>query len=394
MPELYFFVFFLFTLSDYYIPPIGRVFDYLGLLLVVIAVIIFPRKPGSPPLTFTLPYLLLVISLSPFVTLAALNGEMLTASAYAIGLVLVQPAFADFRISVPVLRSQLRVILFVHLAAFYLQYAVFQLSGVLIDYHSMFGVISPRVFNELLNAFRAAGLYQEPNAFSSSIFMLNSVLILSKPKHPGWPFWLSLTALFLSRSLWGFGAIVVLLIVAYNDMRLKPLNIAAFGTLAALAGGGYYIVRENPALLLFLLDETTSSRITNLDSDSSLQGRYAGEGQLGVDWTLFLGHGPNSREFQAFLGANGISFYVYSFGLVGFMLLLTWIFCESKSDRIRKSCVVLFCMTTFPLFTAAIWWAWIALLIRATEPGFPHYLSERLFYRQAGRVEGGVAKLN
>lgn len=354
----------LFSLSDYYIPVLGgRVFDYVGIVLLL-ATIGFQFASGRfAVLSFSRPHLGFLLAVLPAALMAIVQGEgrVLTTVAFLTGCVLIYAAYASEQMDPDRLRRQMGALILVNLTFFFLQFAVFRGTGFILDFHSQFGVISPRVFNEVTGYFRAAGLFQEPSSFSIMIFMLNSVRLTCNNRTDG-IFLLSLLGLLLSESLWGFGAGALLLMLRFGLLRVTPFR----ALLAMLAIGvgiwAFNQLKQSSALLELVLDPITIGRMMNLENDPSRQGRFGADQPVVADQWLVFGNGISADEFQSFMGANGVSFYIYSFGLLGLLIYIGWLYLESKGEFVPKAILVLFAMSSYPQFSYAIWWAWLALL--------------------------------
>lgn len=354
----------LFTLSDYYIPVLGgRVFDYLGIVLLL-ATVGFQFASGRfTALSFSKPHLAFVLSVLPAALMAIVQGEgrVLTTIAFLTGALLIYPAFGSEQQDPERLRRQMGVLILVNLAFFFLQYAVFKGTGLLLDFHSQFGVISPRVFNEFTGYFRAAGLFQEPSSFSIMIFMLNSVRLACSSRTDG-VFVLSLVGLLISESLWGFGAGALLLMLRFGLLRITPFRAVLALIVIGVGIWAFNQLKQSSALLELVLDPITIGRLMNLENDPSRQGRFGVEQPVVADQWLVFGNGISADDFQSFMGANGVSFYIYSFGLLGLLIYLGWLYLESRTEFVPRAVLVLFAMSSYPQFSYAIWWAWLALL--------------------------------
>ena len=280
------------------------------------------------------------------------------------------------------LRRQLGWLIGLSLLFFFIQFIAYKSFAIIVDYHSYFGTVAPRTFNEDTGYFRAAGLFEEPNSYCLTLFMLNVLRLFLARRQFDILFLISLLTLVLSESFWGIGAMFVLLLLAN---RLSRSTVSVFTLLASLGGlllVGFIVLMNWPIIVEAIFDPITVQRLVNLDADPSMAGRYGGStNRLDVDFPFIVGHGLTTSEFHAFSGANGIGFYLYCFGILGMLLFLTWIVVDSRKNSLWIAVAILFAMTSYPLFTYAFWWAWLGILIRIsksiTEPCQPYSRMDR-----------------
>ena len=96
-------------------------------------------------------------------------------------------------------------------------------------------------------------------------------------------------------------------------------------------------------------------------TDSSRDARYGGLMELVNSNNFFLGNGVNSDQFQNY-GANGISFIIHSFGLIGIVLMFLIFFFQNFlkwSDII----FIILIFTTYPIISYMFFWVTLAILI-------------------------------
>lgn len=360
----------LFSLWDYYIPFLGgRVLDYVGIVLIMVYVGSRFIQPDFGALKFSRAYILLLMAMFPLVVLAYLDGRWLTATAFLLGSTLIYSSFSSAHYSQDRLHKQIGYLILFNLLFFFFQYAAYKLLGVVVDYHSYFGSLNPRTFNENLIFFRAAGLFQEPNSFSLTLFMLNVLRIIFSDKKVDLLFVLSLIALFLSESLWGIGAVPVLVFLVVNSAVLRLVLFVGLGAMAWLM---LFSLEKWADVFDVVLEPVTVRRLNELASDPSVDSRYGGSFQFGFDFHSLFGSGLSTVDFQSFAGANAIGFYLYSFGLLGFIFFLAWLVFDSKRNWFPIGVALLFAMTSYPLFTYAFWWAWLGILIGSSNMGKVH----------------------
>lgn len=360
----------LMSLWDIYIPDYGgRPFDFIALGLTAALILasfgsLRARLGRISP--FHVVYLLAAL---PGVGLALAEGYWLTAVAFMVGAVFIYPVYSTALVDQDALaRIMSRLIVF-NLAIFVVQYISFSVTGSVIDIHSPLG-IEARIYNEALNYFRPSGLYMEPNSFCVTMFMMMLLRNMAGQRSLDALTIATVICMLLSRSLWGFAGALLLALSAVRNWRVLAVGaLATIPVVAAVALGGRGIVLAVTGLVL---DPVTQNRLNNILDDSSAQGRFSGSGDIDSSiWEIIFGHGLSTSDFQVFAGANGWSFYIYSFGLLGMLLLLAWIALEGGPTRMLliKAGAVLFVMTTYPLFTTLWWWLWLALFLKA-GPGF------------------------
>lgn len=356
-----------FSMWDYYIPELGgRVLDYLGIAFLFIIIGRQILSSARIHLKYSDLYIVLLLTMAPLVIAAYFQGAWFPATAVLVGASLVFGSYFYPSYSSRELHKHIGWLIAFHLVFFYAQYGAYKALGVLVDFHSSFNVLEPRTFNEVTGYFRAAGLFQEPNSFCLTIYMLNAVRIFLRESKFDVLFLASLFAIFVSESLWGFGAIVILVLLKVNFFRVSKRSLATLLGIVVIAFGGWSVVKESPDILVSVLDPITVARITTLDDDPSRKGRFGGEADFEMVSLLF-GRGLSTSEFQTFLGANGIGFYIFSFGVVGLVFFVSWIFSDAKKNRLGIVATVLFAMTSYPLFTYAFWWAWLAILVQVSK---------------------------
>jgi hypothetical protein len=264
----------------------------------------------------------------------------------------------------------------VHMLFFLVQFSAFYGFHDIIDYQEILGGAS-RIMRSP-EQMRAAGLFQEPNSYCLNLFVIASMAIVSRPSRP-----LTLVAaltMFLSESLWGIGAAVVLLFL--NEMRLQQSPrrfIIAFSAAVAVLGvvfNGYLWLTKTAG------DHIPYSygRILEITKDPSLRERYlrnrCGSNPNTAITALPLetrlvqgafGGGLTTQYFEKCLAANGIAFLYKSFGLVGLAALLAgfWLALRGLSvgAKLYFALALGFSLTSYPLFTYVIFWIWLPALI-------------------------------
>ena len=363
MAPIHFVVFTLLLLWDFYIPSAGgKVMDYAA--IAILAFSLMPRIALGDwrPLGLTGSHFLFLLTLAPLLGLGAIRGGFLAAAAFLIGCAFIFAVFFREDRNHAVLYRQMGALIVLNLAAFYLQYATFQLSGYLVNYHSWIGV-EPRVL--VGDAIRAGGLYQEPNSFCLVLFMLNAVRLFCPRAGRDYLFPISIVTLILSESLWGIGAAIFLIFcrMHLSERKIRRIPIVVPAAIGMIVSAALFV--DWSSVLELVFNQVTINRLVDIANDPSAQQRFTGSGGFAVDLRFFVGHGVSTFEFQDYLGINGFSFYIYSFGLLGILLFLAFVFRTSDGSAVTKVLIVVLAMSTFPLFTFGFWWAWLALLARA-----------------------------
>jgi hypothetical protein len=234
----------------------------------------------------------------------------------------------------------------IHIAFFWLQFLAFHLFGVLLNYHSVLGA-EPRLFGA---TFRAAGLAMEPAHFALTMYMFLSLryLILEKVDKI---FWIGVTTMVASLSLWGIFAAILL--VAWVKPRVAAI-LAVGGVVAiALLGAGA------------LADYWLVARLLDVGTDNSAMARYGGligvPDIVGSSVAIWLGDGI-SYEYL-YLGSSGLGFAINAFGIATALLIVALVSWRGSVPRSLKSGLVVgFSLTAAPQWTVFFWWMWLGLI--------------------------------
>jgi len=363
---------FVFSLWDYYIIPVsgriyGRIFDYCGIFLILFFIsskIYITKLPNLyVKRTAFFIWLFALLFFIPQMIFGILEGSVLTVFAFYLGLFLVLPYFLHFDYNYAHILRVINVLTIVNLLFFYIQFFAYKCFGVVIDYLGYFNAMSARIFNTATFYFRAAGLFQEPNSFCLMVFMLLVVRLFLKGNIFDLLSIIALVAIFLSESLWGFGAIVVLLILFTRSVIYKSL------ILALVIAFSFTIVYA-PKYAAYLIDPITVGRIPNVLNEGSYLARYCGKSKIRCDFNFFFGHGLSTNKFQGFSGCNAIGFIIYSFGFFGFILFLFTLLGAFKKSRIKFLFAIIFAMTSYPLFTYMFWWTWLGIIIKLSRMNY------------------------
>lgn len=238
---------------------------------------------------------------------------------------------------------------------------------------------------ETTGLFRPTGFFMEPNNYCVPTIML---LLLRKQIQQR-PFdllsYIVIFSLFISFSLWG--VFIAWMLVVYDLVSRKKKQLALlFVTLTFVSFGLLFKFLDETSLLrIAVLDRTVNvleSAFTNRREemvvfsqedyaqymDPSYQGRYGVIKDLSnpSQWDLgtFFGHGISTSDFQLYGGANGVSFILYSVGIFGILALL--LVAYLAKIKFGTLVIILVSLLSYPLVTYFLWWAWLALLLRAS----------------------------
>jgi hypothetical protein len=345
-----------FLLSDYYVQGLGRPFDYVGLFLLSVAVapILSHKQFGALPTQTGAGILILAYGMV-FGLIA--NDAALTVGAIFCGVAIAFPATALIMRTIPK-DTQIAAInfaLLVSASIFFLQYAIFQLTGNYVDIVHFLGSSSTsRGLNVDLGFFRPHGIFQEPNAYCGVMFALLVICRLFARRNRVIEI-VAISSLFVSGSLWGLGAGLLAIYLLFGWRWLLFGILSIFFTAILLPSLTDALMGRAQSTIMF-------NRLVNLDQDASTAGRYlGGSGVSDVVFEVLFGKGVSPNEFQGYLGANGFSFLLYSFGLVGALLFLGWLFWILRWSAALFAAAI-FLMTTFPYFSYMFFWSWIGIL--------------------------------
>ncbi len=204
----------------------------------------------------------------------------------------------------------------VHLISFFLQLLLYYIFNIHISIGDLVpGLDTSRNLNSDLNFYRPSGLFLEPNAF-----VINSafLLILSWKYIPSRLLWTQLAAIVLSKSLFGF------LFVALMLFCLMPRLLKIISALASLMVLGLV---SNHVDSWASSDYITLRRVNDIveGRDASISARLTKkESAHFVDYVL--PHAVDFKNYSMLFGINGISMIIYTLGALGWLLLLLLLF--------------------------------------------------------------------
>lgn len=353
----------IFLLSDMYYQGVGRLFDYVSIVILLLcAYTLGISEVGKSVVAYGLP--LFTMSLVG-ITIGFFNGNALASFAILTGVLLVLP------ITVSLIRqgqrhyfeSAVYLTIWGSIFFFYVQLVTYYSFGAYLDFSSFFGSIESRGVNVGLNYFRPHGIFQEPNGYCTSMFCLLTLTKYFLVRRKALEY-MGILTLFLSLSLWGMLAGASLLVFLYFRFSSKTLiNLSMLSVIIfyAFASLDWSDLTSN---------SVTLNRILNLEDDSSFSQRSGDMNILAaeLDNTFLWGSGVNTNLFQGMYGANGLSFLVYSFGIVGTVLLLVTLLIMLRFSLVPLLFLAVL-LTTYPPFSYMYFWLWLGLLIMTGRRG-------------------------
>lgn len=290
-------ILFLAYFNEIYVLGLGRVFDLIVYLLTIVLVF---RKTTFPKGLVIVTGILILLNLISFM----LYGNVRLATALFFGALLLLYSSSPSSGFVVVLIR-------IHLMAFLVQvlfYYVFHIHVSIGDIVP--GLDTSRNLNADLDFYRPSGLFLEPNAF-----VVNSafLLILSWKYIPVKLFWTQVFAILLSKSLFGFLFIAVVLFFLLSR-RWKILAISV--SLVVLGVGSNYLGS------LASSDYVTLRRVNDIleGKDASISARLTKrESANFLDYVV--PHAVDFNTYSKLFGINGISMLIYTLGVVGWLLI-------------------------------------------------------------------------
>ncbi len=351
---MFFVLAFLFLFSDFYYVGVGRPFDYL-VIFILFARLRFRYDQLTFPIIAKEAFVLLLI-VFPWLYAGLFNGSVLGVAAIAVGLCLVFPVFyyvVANGLSL-IVENNIKLLVFLSSIILLAQTIIFYLFEVVVDFSGLIGSIESRGYNEKLNYFRPSGLFQEPNSYCAALF---SLLVISSyfKKRNKFIEILGIITIIMTQSLWGFGAVFLLVCLLYRARGVCVL-------LAGLALTYFYITYICGLDISALKDSSvTIDRIVNLSADPSRQARYGSVDNFNFDLFFFIGHGIDTDDFQN-LAANGLAFMIYSFGLLGSFFVFAFFVFLCRFD-FKVLLATIFLLTTYPLFSYMYFWAWLGIVL-------------------------------
>lgn len=346
---------FLFLLSDFYFVGIGRLFDYVAIVFLLIFFVLKSSVIRRDSLFKK--SLVLSCMIAPWAFFGAIfNESILAAGAMLTGIIFIFPlsyGLTNCKFRYPI-ENQINLLIAISSLLLMMQVLVYYGTGIFIDMPGIFGATQSRGLNQDLNYFRPSGIFQEPNAYCAVMFCLLSACSFFRQRNSFIEF-LGIFTIILTQSLWGFGAVLVLIYVLYGTrwLAIAVGSFAALMTLIVIVTG---INLENIADASITFD-----RIININADPSRQARFGSFENVQLDFFLFTGHGIDTLNFQS-IAANGFAFLLYSFGVSGSLILALYFIYLVRGDN-KLLITIGFLLTTFPLFSYMFFWSWLAIII-------------------------------
>ena len=362
-----------FLLSDLYYSGVGRIFDYLTVILLVLLLRGVPMRLISYILMIrTFPLFLFSIG---GIIIGLYSGFIPISIGLIIGILIILPISQILVISYDraLLENTIYLVLMISIVLFLFQFLMFYITGTYIDFSSIFGSISSRGNNESLAYFRAHGIFQEPNMYCSATFCLLALCKFFTTRRRNLEN-LACITMIISLSLWGILGGIILLIALNQAFRsFLFILILSFVFLVSMY---FFSINFNE-----LADTSvTVNRLMNLQEDPSYVGRVSSLQNIKSNSELIFGSGVSSSDFQERYGANAISFLLSSFGLFFVMLMLIYTFWVTKFS-IWSLVVLTYLFVTFPLFSYAYFWIWFGLLIGLARGRTQNLRPLKKFYR-------------
>ena len=348
-----------FLLSDLYYSGVGRIFDYLSVILLILLLHRVPTKLISHILIVRiLPLFLMGIG---GIILGLYSGDILISIGLIVGILIILPISQILVICYgrAFLENTIYLIMMISIVFYLFQFFMFYITETYIDYSSFFGSISSRGNNESLGYFRPHGIFQEPNQYCLAMFCLLALCKFFTTRRRNLEN-LACITMIISLSLWGIlGGVIILL--ALNLPYKSFLLIISFSYVILILT--YFF----PINIDDLVDRSvTVNRLMNLQEDPSYIGRVSPLQNIETNSELIFGYGVSSLNFQDRYGANAISFLLSSFGIFFVMLMIIYTFWVTKFS-IWSLVVLSYLFVSFPLFSYAFFWIWFGLLIELSR---------------------------
>jgi hypothetical protein len=345
-----FLIIFSLSLNEFYHEYFGRVLDYLSIVLIFLYFLLNKKHRTFYKSDFSL-FLFFI----PYIAFGFINGNILPSLAVLLGVSVVVLFTKSIFKNSQKLSFIFDIVIGLHLIAFFIQIISFYIFDKPFSYVDFFPFLQKsRVYNEDLNLLRPGGFMMEPNSYSANIFLLtfisykfnNKLTAISK---------IGLISVPFTTSLWG---IVSIFMLVFLNLKLK-YKVAILCLILFLTPLIYNLLENSLAF------ERVIKIIEDPTSDNSIVARLGLDNKMSINvFTLFLGNGINSTEFQGFLGGNGFSYLIFCLGIIGSMILFFWIYI---SNNLTISILFLLFHFTFPYYSYLIFWVSMACIVKGIK---------------------------
>lgn len=360
------------SLYDMYYIGIGRLFDYAAFFLTICYALIHKKLPTKK---ISMRFFTVALIFLTYYILRGGDIKHFLGVLFVIGLTfLFSFLFCKIKRELWIACSVVSISI---AAIFFVQLFSFRIFGIVIDFTAFFADIPSRIYIPEINYFRASSIYQEPNSYCVFAFIFSTLLLSIKndnSKVGDFAIWILLATMIMSNSLWGISVSIITIIIG---MLTKPDKINKKFVFFLLA---FILISKT-----IWYEPKTFERFSNIFSDSSFSERYVGtkkspstdkknDSSSKVDVSI-LGNGVFSNGFQESFGANGWSYLLYDYGILGVLVTIVGALILDRSKYKTNTAFVSILFTTFPYLTYGIFAFYIAMLFGSCNDS-PHELSQ------------------
>ncbi len=343
-----FLIIFSLSLNEFYHESYGRILDYFAIILIFIYFFLDRTNRIILKSDFSI-----FIFFIPYIIWGFINFKFLPSLAVLLGVSLITIFTKNVIRTCPKFLQVLDLVLKLHIAAFLIQIFFFYILKIPFSYIDFFPSLQQsRVYNEVLNLLRPGGFMMEPNSYSANMLMLVFVSYKTNKNQLTKPALIALITIPFTTSLWGI-AFLLLLVFLRSKFIYKIFFILVF----IISASVIYNTLENSVAferVIRIMEDPTS--------DNSIVTRLGLETKKTVNpINIIFGNGINSTDFQLFLGGNGISYTIYCFGILGTILLFSWVL---LSNGYKIFILFIFFHLTFPYYSYLIFWFFLAAALQ------------------------------
>ena len=347
---------FLFSMWDVYVPQLElRVLDFVGVGLLCFWIFSKSTVDMRGPVfrTRNIHLLALMIAWSLVLSVVGVMESMENIKPI-FGILMGVAVFSYFysiRLDDRSVAKVLSILIVIHASYLIIQYLYYQVFGIVPNIYEFLGT-EPHALSSI---FRPTGLFLEPASYSVSILILLTLRIFIIKRFDAITY-IGVGTIFLTLSVWGLIAVVIVLLIFTKNNTKIFIIAAALVMFIALPFTEGISAPDSPL-----------SRLINLGEDSSAIARYGGlvgdvKNTLSFN-NLWFGKGI-SNEYIEF-GSSGMAFILSAGGLFGFCIFLLLLFLFAPSGRrIVTLVIILLLMTAAPIWTTMYWWWFLALMMR------------------------------